>query len=522
MKKENHTQIDLEVVDIHKSFGPVQANKDISLQFKKGKIHAILGENGAGKTTLMNILYGLIQPDNGMIYLYGNLIHISNTRVAIQNGIGMVHQHFMLASELTVLENVIAGQEPTRMGIVTDHRTARGKISEISSQFGLEVNPDAKIKDLSVGVQQRVEILKLLYRDAKILIMDEPTAVLTPQEASNLFQVLKSLAKKGRTIIFITHKLKEVMAIADHITVLRDGEVVNTTTPMMVDEQELAALMVGRDVELEVKKSKPVTGDVMLEIENLEVLDDRMNIAVDGISLTVRSGEILGIAGVQGNGQTELVEAVTGLRPPMFGNVYIDATEISNLSRRQIIELGIGHVPEDRQRDGLILSSPVSINLVLCSYYKHPYTKGLELQDDVILKESKRRADDFDVRTTDVRNLTNTLSGGNQQKVIVAREFSRPLKLLIASQPTRGLDVGSIEYVHRQIISKRDAGTAVLLVSTELDEIMSISDRIAVIYRGKILTVLNAKNAVREQIGMLMAGVIPNNITYANQAESKG
>lgn len=504
--------VKLEVFNIHKSFGPVHANKDISLKFEKGKIHAILGENGAGKSTLMNILYGLVKPDQGEIRLDGSPLVISNPRVAIQYGIGMVHQHFMLAAELSILENIIAGLEPTKMVFITDYRKARERILNISNQFGLEVDPDAIIKDLPVGVQQRVEILKLLYRSAEILIMDEPTAVLTPQEITNLFKVLKSLAAKGHTIIFITHKLKEVLEIADYITVLRNGELVVTAKPAEVNEQKLATLMVGRGVSLTVKKSKPKIGDVMLSIQELQVLDDHLNTSVDSITLDLHCGEILGIAGVQGNGQTELVEAVTGLRPPVLGKVIIDNVDTTDLSRRQIIELGIGHIPEDRQRDGLILSSPITTNLVLCSYYKPPFTKGFELQEDIIIKESKQRASEYDVRTPDVLNPTESLSGGNQQKVIVAREFSRDLKLLVASQPTRGLDVGSIEYVHKQIIKKRDAGTAVLLISTELDEIMSMSDRIAVIYRGKIVAVIDSTHAVREEIGMLMAGVIPENL----------
>lgn len=505
-------QIKLEVFNIHKSFGPVQANKDISLKFEKGKIHAILGENGAGKSTLMNILYGLIKPDLGRIHLGGKPLDIINPRVAIQNGIGMVHQHFMLATELSVLENVIAGLEPIKIGFITDQRKARERILNISNQFGLQVDPDTKIKDLSVGAQQRVEILKLLYRSAEILIMDEPTAVLTPQEITNLFKVLKSMTKNGRTIIFITHKLKEVLEIADHISVLRNGKLITTKKPAEVNEQELATLMVGRGVELTAKKSKPKIGDVMLSIQNLQVLDDHLNTSVDGVSLDVHVGEILGIAGVQGNGQTEFVESVTGLRPPIMGKVFIGSVETTDLPRREIIELGVGHIPEDRQRDGLILSSPISTNLVLCSYYKTPFTKGLELQEDVIYRESAQRANAYDVRTPDIMNLAESLSGGNQQKVIVAREFSRDLRLLVASQPTRGLDVGSVEYVHQQIISKRDAGTAVLLVSTELDEIMAMSDRIAVIYRGKIVAVLDSQHAVREEIGMLMAGVIPEKL----------
>lgn len=501
--------VELEVVNIHKSFGAVQANKGISLQFEKGKIHAILGENGAGKTTLMNILYGLVQPDQGEIHMQGKPIRITSPRVAIQHGIGMVHQHFMLADELTVMENVIAGLEPRKAGILIDHKTARERILKISNLFGLEVNPDAKIKDLSVGVQQRVEILKLLYRNAEILIMDEPTAVLTPQEITNLFEVLKSLSQKGRTIIFITHKLKEVFAISDQISVLRNGEWIATTTPKKIDDQELAALMVGRGVLLTAKKSQPRVGKVLLKVEGLEVLDDHLNVAVDGVSFGVACGEILGIAGVQGNGQTELVEAVTGLRPPLLGRIFINETETTHLPRRRIIELGVSHIPEDRQRDGLILSSPLSTNLVLCSYYQTPFTKGWQLQENVINEASCQMVKNFDVRTTSVHNTAEMLSGGNQQKVIIAREFSRPVKLLVATQPTRGLDVGSIEYVHQQIIQKRDEGTAVLLVSTELDEIMSLSDRIAVIYRGKIVAVMDAHNAVREKIGMLMAGIVP-------------
>jgi simple sugar transport system ATP-binding protein len=502
----------LAVFNISKSFGPVQANQNLSLTFEKGNIHAILGENGAGKSTLMNILYGLVRPDSGEIHLDGKPIEITNPRIAIQHGIGMVHQHFMLAGELSVLENVITGLEPTRFGFITDRAAAREKILNISDQFGLEVDPDAIIKDLPVGVQQRVEILKLLYRSADILIMDEPTAVLTPQETTNLFKVLKSLASRGHTIIFITHKLKEVMEIADDISVLRNGELVATRTPSQVDENKLAALMVGRGVSLTAQKSPAKADSVMLSVRNLEILDDLLNLVVDGVSFDVHCGEILGIAGVQGNGQTELVESVTGLRPPLLGQVFIDGIETTNLPRRRIIERGVGHIPEDRQRDGLILSSPISTNLVLCSYYKPPFTKGLELQEQAILEYSQKRAGDFDVRTPDVRNSVESLSGGNQQKVIIAREFSRDLKLLVASQPTRGLDVGSIEYVHKQIINKRDDGAAVLLVSTELDEIMSMSDRIAVIFRGKIVAIIDAQHALREQIGLLMAGVIPENL----------
>ena len=499
----------IELRNITKSFGSVQANDNISLKFNKGEIHTLLGENGAGKTTLMNILFGLYRPDGGEILINGQPVQISNPRDAISAGIGMVHQHFMLAKALTVTENVMVGEEETHFGVVLNRRDAATRIREISSQHGLEVNPDDFIKDLSVGIQQRVEIIKLLYRSADFLIFDEPTAVLTPQETEKLFLIMKSLASEGKTIIFITHKLKEVMKVADRISILRAGKLVTTTTCEEVNEEKMASLMVGREVILKVDKKPPKTGEVLLKVLDLKVLDDRNNSVVNDISFEVRSGEIFGIAGVQGNGQSELIESLTGLRPPIFGKIFINGLETTDYSPREIIEQGVSHIPEDRQGDGLVLNSPVSTNLVLCSFYKPPFTKGNLLKFDAIEKNAKKQILNFDIRTTDPGAMVSTLSGGNQQKVIVGREFSRFVRLLIVSQPTRGLDVGSIEYVHKQIVKKRDDGAAVLLVSTELDEILALSDRIAVIYRGRIMDILESKNVSREKIGLLMAGINP-------------
>ena len=489
-----------------KAFPGVLANDHIDLTLEEGEIHALLGENGAGKTTLMNLLYGLYQPDEGEIILRGQPVDIHSPSDAIAMGIGMVHQHFMLVPVLTVTENVMLGVESVRNGIFLDRAAAAQRIRAISQQYGLEVDPDAYIKDLPVGVQQRVEIIKLLYRHADILILDEPTAVLTPQEAEELFKVMRSLAAQGKSIIFITHKLKEVLAVADRITVLRLGRVVGTTTPQAADEGTLARMMVGRQVILKVQKKPAQPGDVVLSVRDLLVLDDRLQLAVNGVSFEVRAGEILGIAGVQGNGQTELVEALTGLRPPVAGHVTILGEEMTYASPRAIIEKGVAHVPEDRQRDGLVLSYPVADNLVLNTYYVPPFATGIVMHEEAILTAAEERVRQFDIRTPSVRVPVANLSGGNQQKVIVAREFSRPIRLLIASQPTRGLDVGSIEYIHNRIIAKRDEGTAVLLVSPELDEIMALADRIAVMYRGRLVAVLPPAEVTKEQLGLLMAG----------------
>jgi len=499
----------LELRNITKHFPGVLANDRVSLTLEQGEIHALLGENGAGKTTLMNVLYGLYHPDEGEIMVRGQPIRLTSPIDAIRAGIGMVHQHFMLVPVFTVTENVMLGDEMLTAGPFLDRKRAADRIRALSKQYGLEVDPDAYIKDLPVGVQQRVEIIKLLYRNADILILDEPTAVLTPQEVNDLFKIIRSLVDQGKSVIFITHKLKEVLATADRITVLRLGRVVGTTTPTETTEARLAAMMVGREVMLEVEKEPARPGDVVLQIENLEVLDERLNVAVDGVSLEVRAGEIVGIAGVQGNGQTQLVEAITGLRAPLDGTIKILGHDTTHVTPRQITEQGVAHVPEDRQRDGLVLSYPISANMVLSTYYLKPFAKGVVLQDQAIDAAAAERVKLFDVRTPGIQTPTGSLSGGNQQKVIVAREFSRPIKLLVASQPTRGLDVGSIEYIHSRIIQKRGEGTAVLLVSPELDEIIALSDRIAVMYRGRIVTVVDADAATKEYLGLLMAGVDP-------------
>ncbi len=497
----------LELRGITKAFPGVLANDHIDLTLERGEVHALLGENGAGKTTLMNILYGLYAPDEGEIYIRGQRVEIRQPNDAIAQGIGMVHQHFMLVPVLTVTENVMLGVESVRNGIFLDRADAARRIRQISEQYGLEVDPDAYVKSLPVGVQQRVEIIKLLYRQADILILDEPTAVLTPQEVEELFKVIRSLVAQGKSVIFITHKLKEVMAIADRITVLRNGRVVGTTTPAETTEERLAAMMVGREVILRVDKAPARPGETVLSVEGLEVLDDRGNPAVRGVSFEVRAGEVLGVAGVQGNGQTELVQALTGLRTPLAGRVLINGTDVTGRPPRRVLQQGVAHVPEDRQKDGLVLSFPVADNLILNTYYLPPFARRGVLEQATIFSVAEQRVREFDVRTPSVLTPVSSLSGGNQQKVIVAREFSRPIRLLIASQPTRGLDVGSIEYIHRRIIEKRDEGCAVLLVSPELDEVMSLSDRIAVMYEGEIVDILPAGEVTREEIGLLMAGV---------------
>jgi ABC-type uncharacterized transport system ATPase subunit len=497
----------LELKGVTKSFPGVLANDHIDLKLEEGEILALLGENGAGKTTLMNILYGLYTPDEGEFLIRGNRMDIHGPSDAIAHGIGMVHQHFMLIPVFTVTENVMLGIEKTKAGVFLDRATVAQEIREISEQFGLKVDPDALVEDLSVGLQQRVEIIKILYRQADILILDEPTAVLTPQEVEDLFKVIHSLVEKGKSIIFISHKLNEVLEIADHITVLRLGKVVGTTSPDQATPESLASMMVGRTVMLTVDKKPAKPGEVVLDVSGLSVLDDRKLETVKGIDFQVRAGEVLGVAGVQGNGQTELVEALTGLRPFKQGQINILGQTIKEASPRKIREIGSAHVPEDRQRDGLVLSFSLADNLVLNTYYEAPFTKGMNLQQAEIDKAASERVELFDIRTPSISVPVSNLSGGNQQKVIVAREFSRPIKLLVASQPTRGLDVGSIEYIHSRIIQKRDEGCAILLVSTELDEILSLSDRIAVMFAGKILAILNAEDATREQLGLLMAGI---------------
>ncbi len=502
----------LELSGITKQFPGVLANDNMNLTLDKGEILALLGENGAGKTTLMNILYGLYQPDQGEIKVNGEKIIVRSPTDAIKAGIGMVHQHFMLIPVFTVSENVMLGEEAVKPGGFLDHAKVADRIREISSQYKLEVDPDAYVKDLPVGVQQRVEIIKLLYREAEILIFDEPTAVLTPQEADELFTIMRELTKQGKSIIFITHKLREVLEISDRIMVIRRGKVVGSTTPAEANKETLASMMVGHAVNLEVDKVPPTIGDVVLKVENLTVTDTQRQVTVDEVSFEIHAGEIVGVAGVQGNGQTELVDSITGLTIPVNGTITLLGQDITKATPRQITELGSAHIPEDRQRVGLVLPFPVAENLVLCTYYQPPYSKGAMMQYPVIVESSKELIEKFDIRTPGPLTAVGSLSGGNQQKVIIARELSRPIKFLVASQPTRGLDVGSIEYIHKRIVEKRDEGCAVLLVSPELDEIMELSDTIAVMYRGKIVAMVPAEEATKEYIGLLMAGVKPETL----------
>jgi len=497
----------LELRGITKRFPGVLANDHIDLTLNQGEIHALLGENGAGKSTLMNVLYGLYKPDEGEILVQGKPVNIAGPSDAIAQGIGMVHQHFMLIPVFTVTENVMLGDESIKNGVVLDRKLVADKVRDLSIKYGLEVNPHQLIGDLSVGMQQRVEIIKLLYRNAHILILDEPTAVLTPQEVDDLFVVLRNLQAQGNSIIFITHKLREVLELADRITVLRLGKVVGSADPKNTNSADLARMMVGRSVILSVDKEPAQPRDVILSVDKLFVKDERQNLMVNEVSFEVRAGEVLGIAGVQGNGQTELAKALTGLRAVESGRISILGQDTTRATPRQISEMKVAHVPEDRQADGLVLNFPVEDNVVLNEYYRPPFAKGLVIDRAAIQKAAEERIKEYDVRTPSIFVNASTLSGGNQQKVIVAREFSRDIKLLIASQPTRGLDVGSIEYIHKRIIEKRDEGAAVLLVSNELDEIMSLSDRIAVMYKGQIIDTVNADETTKEALGLLMAGV---------------
>jgi ABC-type uncharacterized transport system ATPase subunit len=496
----------LEARGITKRFPGVVANDNVSLKLHKGEVLALLGENGAGKSTLMNILYGLYQQDEGEIFVDGQPIRASSPHESIERGIGMVHQHFQLVPVMTVAENVVLGNEVTRAGSFLNQRKAAEQIRTISRQYGLPVDPNALVADLDVGAQQRVEIIKALYRNADILILDEPTAVLTPQEADELVGVMRSLTAQGKSLIFITHKLREVLDVADRIIVLRAGRVVGETTPAEATEASLAAMMVGRTVLLQVEKGHAHPGAPVLEVRDLKIRDDRLLMAVDGVSLEVRAGEILGIAGVQGNGQTELVQALTGLRAVEAGTVAISGQNTTAATPRTVSELGVAHIPEDRQRDGVVTSYKLTDNAVLELYYLEPYATGVVRNDEAITRHAEGLVRQFDVRTPSVNVPASSLSGGNQQKLIVAREFTRDLKLLIAAQPTRGIDVGSIEFIHNQIVKKRDEGVAVLVVSAELDEILSLSDRIAVMYHGKIVATVQNGELSREQLGLLMAG----------------
>jgi simple sugar transport system ATP-binding protein len=503
----------LEARGLTKRFPGVLANDSVDLTLHQGEILALLGENGAGKTTLMNMLYGLYHPDEGQIQVHGRPVRMNSPNDAIAAGIGMVHQHFMLVPVMTVTENIMLGVEETR-GLLRrlpllarlNRQKAAERIRELSKNYNLAVNPNDVVKDLPVGVQQRVEIIKALYRLVDVLILDEPTAVLTPQEADELFLVMRNLTKQGVSIIFISHKLKEALAIADRITVLRAGHVVGTVKPAEASEASLAEMMVGRKVILQVEKSPAHPTDPILRIEKLAVKDDRGHPAVRGVSLEVRAGEILGVAGVQGNGQRELVEAITGLRPVESGAVYVNNTNTTHFRPRQITEMGVAHIPEDREKHGLVMPYPVADNLVLNQYYHPPYARGAILNREKIAADGRRLVQEYDVRTPSIQTPVGSLSGGNKQKVIVAREFSHPIKLLIASQPTRGIDVGSIEFIHKQIVAQRDSGKAVLLVSAELDEVLSLADRVAVMFEGRIVATLSIAEATRERVGLLMAG----------------
>jgi len=491
---------------ITKRFPGVLANDGVDFTLEKGGIHALLGENGAGKSTLMKILYGLYQADSGTISVNGQEVQIREPNDALRLGIGMVHQHFMLIQQFTVAENLVLGAEPRRRGIFLDMDTAVAKVKEVSEQYGLAIDPTARIADISVGMQQRVEILKALLRGADILVLDEPTAVLTPQEVSELFVIMRNLASRGKSIIFITHKLKEVMGISEHVTVIRRGRVVGALETAKTSVDELATLMVGRDVELVVEKGPARPGGDVLTIEDLQVPDARRLPAVRGVSLSVRSGEILGIAGVDGNGQTELVEAITGMRRATAGKVTLAGKDVTNSEPRKLFELGVVHIPADRHRHGLVLDFTVAENMVLQTYYRPPFSNRSRLNWEAIRREARRLIEQFDIRTPGEDVNASSLSGGNQQKVIVARELSRQPELVVAAQPTRGLDVGAIEFVHRKLVEARDAGKAVLLVSLELDEILALSDRIAVMYEGEIVGVLKREEATEELLGLMMAG----------------
>jgi len=496
----------LEVRGITKRFPGVLANDNINLTLRKGQVLGLLGENGAGKSTLMNMIYGLYKPDEGEILVNGAPVEIAGPKDAIGLGIGMVHQHFQLVDVLTVTENVMLGNE-TVSGPFLRRDKARREIQGLSREYGLDVDPDALISDLPVGVQQRVEIIKALYRHADSLSRDEPTAVLTPQETRGLFKIMRTLLDKGVSIIFISHKLKEVLEICDDVVVLRRGAVAGQADPRESTEQSLASLMVGRDVILEVDKSAAKPGDEILNVVNLSVHDDRGLPAVEGVSLGLQRGEILGVAGVQGNGQTELVEALTGMRAIDGGRFFIKGSEVTGASPRSVTEMGVGHVPEDRQRDGLVASFTVMHNLVLCSYYREAFSRAIVVDDRAIADNARQLVEQYDVRPPIINNIAGGLSGGNQQKVIVAREFSRNVDLLIASQPTRGLDVGSIEFIHRQILRMRDAGAGILLVSSELDEVLSLADRVAVMFEGEIIDIFDIDDADRDTVGLRMAGI---------------
>ncbi|HSM39071.1 MAG TPA: ABC transporter ATP-binding protein [Candidatus Limnocylindrales bacterium] len=490
---------------ITKQYPGVLANDGIDLDVREGEIHALLGENGAGKSTLMNILYGLAVPDAGEVLIDGETVEIASPHDAIRRGISMVHQHFMLVPVLSVAENILLGEEPMANPVFMDRSASNRRIRELGERFGWQIDPDQRVGSLSVGWQQRVEILKALYRNARVLVLDEPTAVLTPQETKEIFGVLHKLRSEGYAIIFISHKLYEVLEVADRITVIRRGKVVGSRIPSETDEDDLAEMMVGREVQLTVDRGESSPGEPKLVVTNMKARDDRHREVVHDLSFEVRAGEIFGIAGVAGNGQTELVEALVGLRRPTGGEVLLAGQRITGATPRQLHDLGVGFVPGDRQRYGLVLSFPLTDNIVLNDYYHEPFSSGLRRNDAAILEAAEQSIEKYDVRTPSATVSAGTLSGGNQQKLVVAREFEGELHLLVLDQPTRGLDVGSIEFIHRQAIRRRDSGVAILLVSAELDEVLELSDRIGVMFRGRLVAVLDGRSADKEEVGLLMA-----------------
>ena len=497
----------VEMLNIRKEFPGIVANDSITLRLKKGEVHALLGENGAGKSTLMSILFGMYVPEQGIIKVRGKEVKISNPNVANELGIGMVHQHFKLVHNFTVTQNIILGSEPKK-GLVVDVKSAAKKIEELSKKYGLNVDPYAKIEDISVGMQQRVEILKMLYRDAEVLILDEPTAVLTPQEIDELMKIIKNLIVEGKSIIIITHKLKEIKAVADKCTVIRRGKYIGTVDVKETSEAKMAEMMVGRPVSFEVKKEDKKPGNVILKLENVSVMNNKKVLGLKDFSLEVKSGEVLGIAGVEGNGQTELVEAITGMRSIASGKIFFKNEDITNISIRKRINSGIAHIPEDRQKRGLVLDYTMENNMVLEIYNREPFSKRGLLNKKAIHEYAEKIINEFDVRSGQGgASIARGLSGGNQQKAIIGREIELDPELLIAVQPTRGLDVGSIEYIHKRLIEQRDAGKAVLLVSLELSEILNLSDRIAIVNNGELIGIVNAKETNENEVGLMMAGV---------------
>ena len=496
----------LELRGISKSFGALLANDSIDLRVETGEIHAILGENGAGKSTLMNIVYGLVAPDSGEILVDEVVKSIKEPSDALAAGIGMVHQHFMLVPVFTVAENIVLGHEKSGFAGRLDLNEVRERIKKVSDQFNFDVNPDELIEGLPVGVQQRVEIIRALIYEAKVLILDEPTAVLTPQETDELLKIMKQLKEQGTSIIFITHKLREVKAVADRITIIRRGKVVGNASPD-ASQNELASLMVGREVELAPDRGAHAVGDVVLKVDSLTIRDISGRALVTDVAFEVKAGEVLAIAGVQGNGQSEVARAMVNLEEHVAGSITLGGDQIVGKSVRESLHAGIAFVPESRELDGLIASMSIAENLILDLHDLAPYAKGIQMSPAVVMSEAAKRKDEFDIRLQSVSDPVSSLSGGNKQKVVLARELSRPVKLLVASQPTRGLDVGSIEFVHKRILEERDAGRAVLLFSTELDEVLALADRIAVMYRGEILAIVPS-GVTAQELGLLMAGVV--------------